>query len=184
MSQENVDLARAAFAAWNAGDMVAYRELCHPAGYAIRWEAEQLVAGCESYRRRVEVARGRPISLEEILGEEGARLTRLRVNLIPAFDSASRLADLHAQAGGSTRPIAQVAPVVAARYGRESREAVKKKMGRLLKEARWYEYTGWDYVAGRTPERRSRPPRRPLRGSLPGWRLDTLSPAKRRGNPY
>jgi ketosteroid isomerase-like protein len=30
MSQQNVELARAAFAAWNAGDMTAYRELCHP----------------------------------------------------------------------------------------------------------------------------------------------------------
>jgi ketosteroid isomerase-like protein len=30
VSEENVEIARAAFAAWNAGDMAAYRELCHP----------------------------------------------------------------------------------------------------------------------------------------------------------
>jgi ketosteroid isomerase-like protein len=30
MSQENVEIVRAAIAAWNAGDMDAYRELCDP----------------------------------------------------------------------------------------------------------------------------------------------------------
>ena len=30
MSQENVEVAKAAFAAWNAGDMDAFRELCDP----------------------------------------------------------------------------------------------------------------------------------------------------------
>ena len=30
MSQENVDIVRAGFAAWNAGDMDAFRDLYHP----------------------------------------------------------------------------------------------------------------------------------------------------------
>jgi ketosteroid isomerase-like protein len=30
MSQENVEVAKAAYAAWNAGDMDAFRELCDP----------------------------------------------------------------------------------------------------------------------------------------------------------
>ena len=30
MSQENVEIVRAVFAAWNAGDMDAIRELYHP----------------------------------------------------------------------------------------------------------------------------------------------------------
>jgi ketosteroid isomerase-like protein len=30
MSQENVEIAKAAFDAWNAGDMAAFRELCDP----------------------------------------------------------------------------------------------------------------------------------------------------------
>ena len=30
MSQENVDIVRAAYEAWNAGDMETFRELCHP----------------------------------------------------------------------------------------------------------------------------------------------------------
>ncbi len=30
MSQENVEVAKAAYAAWNTGDMDAFRELCDP----------------------------------------------------------------------------------------------------------------------------------------------------------
>ena len=30
MSQENVEIAKAAYEAWNAGDMDAFRELCDP----------------------------------------------------------------------------------------------------------------------------------------------------------
>ena len=35
MSRENVDVIRALFAAWNAGDMDAYRDLLHPETVAV-----------------------------------------------------------------------------------------------------------------------------------------------------
>ena len=49
MSQENVELVRAAYAAWNAGDMDAMRELVDP---DIIWRPPEGWPSRRSWRRR------------------------------------------------------------------------------------------------------------------------------------
>jgi hypothetical protein len=135
------------------------------AGYAIRREAQQLAEGCENYRREVESAHQRAISLEELLGPHQAEVVHLRANLVPSFNASEKwLAEQHAAAESAWRklrhgvcyrdtvPIAHVAKVIAEQYRRADREAVKKKMTRLQREARAYEYHGCEPpVAGRKP---------------------------------
>ena len=118
------------------------------AGYAIRWEGRRLLAGCESYRRELESAHERTIHLDELLGPRRARVALLRANLLPALDCEAELEPKHAKAMRAWRqrrcvkwreddaPIAYVARAVTAEYPRPDREALNKRVSRLLALAR------------------------------------------------
>ena len=60
MSQENVEVAKAAFEAWNAGDMDAFRELCDPEIIMRppeRWPEQGPFVGREAVMRQWEQTR-------------------------------------------------------------------------------------------------------------------------------